>query len=218
LDALLPPYARREGPAQARSAAPDTAQVRVLTEGKIRKGLLDCLASTGPGDRIDVGMFYLSERRIIQGLLRAAARGAVIRVLLDPNRDAFGYEKSGIPNRPVAAELVERSGGKIQVRWANTRGEQFHSKLVLVRQGGQATVLTGSANLTRRNIADYNLETDLVVTGPAELKVFAAAADYFERLWSNRDLEGSVPGEAFGASRIQQWQGWIQERTGLGSF
>jgi hypothetical protein len=28
-------------------------------------------------------------------------------MILDPNKDAFGLEKSGIPNRPVAAELVE---------------------------------------------------------------------------------------------------------------
>ncbi len=51
-------------------------------------------------------MFYLSERQIIKALIAAQQRGVQVRVLLDPNKDAFGREKNGIPNRQVAAELT----------------------------------------------------------------------------------------------------------------
>ena len=34
--------------------------------------------------------------------------------ILDPNRDAFGRQKDGVPNRPVANELVTASGEKIR--------------------------------------------------------------------------------------------------------
>src|SRR5690606_40100432 len=62
---------------------------------------------------------------LVEALIRARDRGARVRVLLDANKDAFGREKDGVPNRPVAAEL-HRAG--IPVRFASTHGEQFHSK------------------------------------------------------------------------------------------
>ena len=88
----------------------------------------------GSGDRIDIAQFYLSERRVIDALLAAARRGAAMRVLLDPNKDAFGFEKSGLPNREVASELIAASDGAIRLRWYRTHGEQFHAKLAAVRQ------------------------------------------------------------------------------------
>ena len=38
-------------------------------------------------------MFYLSERKIVKGLIAAHERGVKLRILLDPNKDAFGREK-----------------------------------------------------------------------------------------------------------------------------
>ena len=58
-------------------------------------------------------------------------RGVRVNVMLDPNRDAFGRQKDGVPNRPVANELVTASGERIAVRWYRTHGEQFHTKLAL---------------------------------------------------------------------------------------
>jgi len=164
-------------------------------------------------------MFYLSERSVLEALSGAAARGVSIRVLLDPNRDAFGFQKTGIPNRPVAAELLERGRGKIIVRWYHTRGEQFHTKLVLVKQQSQMTMFTGSANLTRRNIGDLNLETDVVVSGAHRAPVFQAAMAYFDRLWANQDYDCSVPYEDFAeASRRKYWEYRFQEWSGASSF
>lgn len=213
---LAPSYALKE-----LSAAPEkpSAEVRVLTEGKIRTGMVEALGRAGAGDAVDVAMFYLSERNIIDALVEASNRGAAVRVLLDPNRDAFGYQKNGIPNRPVAAELIKRGKGRIIVRWYDTHGEQFHTKLVLIRLKERAILFTGSANLTRRNIGDLNLETNLAVSGSGRAPAMDAAESYFERLWSNRDLNCSLSYESYADnSRWRYWLYRLQERTGLSTF
>jgi hypothetical protein len=196
-----------------------TAEVRVLSEEKIRKGLLESIRRVGRGDTIDIGMFYLSERSIVNGLVAAAQRGAAIRVLLDPNRDAFGYQKNGVPNRPMAAELVKRGGGMITIRWANTHGEQFHTKMILLKQDTKAILYAGSANLTRRNIGDFNLETDVVVSGPRELSAIQAAEGYFEQLWTNRALDCSEAYEAQAeTSTSKYWLYRFHEWMGTSTF
>jgi len=73
----------------------------VLTEGGIRTELLDRLDTAGRGDNIDIAMFYVSDRGVVESLLAASHRGANVRLILDPNKDAFGHTKSGIPNQPV---------------------------------------------------------------------------------------------------------------------
>jgi phosphatidylserine/phosphatidylglycerophosphate/cardiolipin synthase-like enzyme len=213
LFSLLPTYATNSVAITNAS----NAKVRVVTESKIRKNLLEVLGGAGKGDSIDIGMFYLSERSIINALLAAAKRGAAVRVLLDPNRDAFGYEKNGIPNRPVAGELA--GNGNITVRWYNTHGEQFHSKMVIVKHRNTATLMTGSANFTKRNIGDYNLETDLMVTGTTDLPAIQAAQYYFDRIWANQGLECSVGYDAFAdASTWHYWKYRFQEWSGLSTF
>ena len=87
--------------------------VQLLTESAILQVLVAELDRTKVGDSIDLAMFYLSERLIIKRLLAAAERGVTVRLLLDPNKDAFGHTKNGVPNRPVAHELVSKSGGEI---------------------------------------------------------------------------------------------------------
>lgn len=164
----------------------ERARVGVLTEGAIRAALLQRLDAAGAGDGIDVAQFYLSDQGVLDSLLAAARRGAAVRLLLDPNRDAFGFSKSGIPNRPLASALVRRDGN-IALRWYRTHGEQFHSKFALVRSGERLWFTVGSANFTRRNIADYNLEANVQVECAATCAVTRDAAAWFNRLWSNAD-------------------------------
>lgn len=213
----VPSYARTgETATSTRKQGPT---VQVLTEGRIRKRLLEVIQSTRKGNQIDIAMFYLSDRGVIKALLEAAQRGIAVRVLLDPNRDAFGYQKNGIPNRPVAGELVKSGGGKITVRWFQTHGEQFHTKLIMVKQDGKATLFVGSANLTRRNIGDFNLETDVVVVGAHSVPAIAAAEEYFERLWTNQNLACSVPYEAYAEnSSLKYWLYRFQEGSGMSTF
>jgi phosphatidylserine/phosphatidylglycerophosphate/cardiolipin synthase-like enzyme len=158
-----------------------TAQI--ITESKIRDQVANSIDAATRGDRIMLAMFYLSHREIITALKSAQRRGAEVRILLDPNRDAFGRVKSGIPNRPVAHEL---NACGIPVRWCDTHGEQCHSKMLLVDYHNASSVLIlGSANFTRRNLDDFNLESDVALRGPRHAPPFDAARAFFEAAWGN---------------------------------
>lgn len=192
--------------------------VQVVTEGKILDSVLETVNGAAPGDSLQLAMFYLSERRVIRALLAARRRGVEVRVILDPNKDAFGRRKDGVPNRPVAAEL-HRAG--IPVRWYDTHGEQCHVKLVLhTSRDSRASLIQGSANLTRRNLRDLNLETSLVVRGPATAPVFADAGRYFSLAWENppqRQL--TVEYEKYADERtVKYLQYRVMEATGLSTF
>jgi phosphatidylserine/phosphatidylglycerophosphate/cardiolipin synthase-like enzyme len=207
---LAPIHINTTGPAPA-----DTT-VQLVTEGKIGVALDTALEAVTGGDELDVAVFYLSDRRTVRGLIEARRRGARVRVLLDPNKDAFGLEKNGIPNRPVAEEL---RAADIPVRWCDTHGEQCHTKLWLHRHRNEATLIVGSANLTRRNIRDYNLETNVVVRGPLDAPVIRDARDYFELLWSN-DPERRFSADYEVYRDTASWKRWLyrfSEATGLGT-
>jgi phosphatidylserine/phosphatidylglycerophosphate/cardiolipin synthase-like enzyme len=215
-----------EAPASA-PAAPitnpaETARVQVLTEGQIGAALLRNLAGTRAGDSIDVAMFYLSDRNIIEALVAAAKRGVVVRVLLDPNKDAFGRTKNGIPNRSVATELAAASDGAIKLRWFRTHGEQFHSKLVALRTENEFWFTLGSANLTRRNLDDFNLEANVAVSAPPTSELAASVGTWFEMIWSNKgppDLEYSADLGAYAdPAQGTYWLYRLMEATGLSTF
>ena len=74
----------------------DGTQVQILTEGRIRDALLASVASAKPGDRLDIAVFYFSHRGLVKEVAAAQQRGVKVRVLLDPNEDAFGRKKNGI--------------------------------------------------------------------------------------------------------------------------
>ena len=194
-----------------------SSTTRFVTERGIRTALIDELEGMGAGDRVDVAMFYLSGRRVIEAIKSAAIRGVAVRLLLDPNKDAFGRQKGGIPNRQVARELVTMEEGGINVRWYDTHGEQFHTKLLAFHTTRGTTLLGGSANLTRRNLDDYNLEADLLVRASDALAT--QASDYFERLWSNDGGHFSVPYNAYADdSWVKRVIYRFQEFTGISSF
>jgi phosphatidylserine/phosphatidylglycerophosphate/cardiolipin synthase-like enzyme len=215
----LPPYVRtNEAPAIEHEES-QKVTLKILTEEKIRQRLLQAINAQQNGDAIDLAMFYLAERSLIKAIEDAAHRGVSIRLLLDPNRDAFGYQKNGIPNRPAAMELMAHGQSMIKVRWADTHGEQFHTKMVLFRKGTEASLFTGSANITRRNIGDFNLETEVVVSGQRAALPLQAAAHYFEMLWTNQEHAFTVPYEAYAeTSRWKYWLYRLQERSGMSTF
>ena len=191
--------------------------LQVVTEGKIRDAILDTIGETDPGDEIDLAMFYLSHRGIIRALRDAHDRGVEVRVVLDPNKDAFGRQKNGVPNRSVAREL-HRQG--IPVRWCDTHGEQCHAKMMQARyQSGENTLILGSANYTRRNLDDYNLETDVVIQGPAEAQVFQDGKRYFESVWANNPKHFTVDYPAYeDNSLFRRILYRFMEGSGMSSF
>ncbi|HER34919.1 MAG: phospholipase [Halothiobacillaceae bacterium] len=196
----------------------DEGRLRILTEARIREAALDLIEAAGPDDRLDLAMFYLSHRGVIEALKRAAERGVPVRVLLDPNHDAFGRQKSGLPNRPVGNEL-HRAG--VQVRWCLTHGEQCHAKLlVLSHPDGSGKVLLGSANFTRRNLDNFNMETDVEWQAPAGHPALTAILDYVARRWNNQDGEQhSLPFSHYADGSLwRYWRYRVMEATGLSTF
>jgi phosphatidylserine/phosphatidylglycerophosphate/cardiolipin synthase-like enzyme len=208
--------------ASASSSASSSASagtVQFVTEKEILEALLEALASAGSGDRVDLAMFYLSHRQVVEALVDADRRGASVRLVLDPNKDAFGREKGGIPNRQVAYELVSRSDGRIQLRWYDTHGEQFHTKLVMVTRADSVAILGGSANLTRRNIGDFNLEANLSFSLPRGDPLARSVGDYFERVFGNQGGEHTLPFEAYrDDSLLKRIRYRVEEFTGFCSY
>lgn len=209
------------GPVPTEPPVSRGVEATYVTEGAISRRLLAAIDATRQGDAIGMAMFYLADRNIVTALLAAADRGVQVRLVLDPNRDAFGLEKNGIPNRPVANELVRESRGAIQVRWYRTHGEQFHTKLTFIRRADRFTVSLGSANLTRRNIGDYNLEANMQLLMSTETPLARDITAYFERLWS-----GSPDGAEYTApfatwrdeSQFRYWLYRFMEATGFSTF
>jgi phosphatidylserine/phosphatidylglycerophosphate/cardiolipin synthase-like enzyme len=205
-------------PDEPMSTEQTSACIQVLTESTIRDQVISALHQSASGDAVDLAMFYLSHRGIIEALIQAHQQGARVRVLLDPNEDAFGKKKNGIPNRQVAVELHAHG---IPVRWCDTHGEQCHSKMLLIhRQRGEASLLLGSANFTRRNLDDLNLETNVLLSGDPKMSAFTDAQVYFNRYWNN------PPGKAFSQpyayyaeeGRLRYWRYRLMEATGLSTF
>jgi phosphatidylserine/phosphatidylglycerophosphate/cardiolipin synthase-like enzyme len=171
-DAVIKPVAR-----------PSDTTISIITEKRIKEAVLQAINKATAGDEIDLVMFYLSDRQIINALKKAYQRGASLRILLDPNKDAFGRQKNGIPNRPVAHELFKEG---IPVRWYDTHGEQCHSKMLFIRYHDQTTrLILGSTNFTRRNLDNLNLETDVLVKGASSASVFLKARQHFQLIWGN---------------------------------
>jgi phosphatidylserine/phosphatidylglycerophosphate/cardiolipin synthase-like enzyme len=187
---------------------------RFLTEGAIRDALSEALAAAGGGDEICLALFYFSDRQVVRAVLQAAARGARVRVLLDRNRDAFGRSKDGVPNQPVAAELMRGGGGRIDVRWVRTGGEQFHTKMALVLHRAEAWMTLGSANFTRRNLDDFNLEANIELRLPARAAPARAAAAYFDGQWA----VAAPYLESADAGGLKYWRYRLMELGGLSTF
>lgn len=192
--------------------------VQVVTERAVERATIEIIDEAEPGETLDMAMFYLSDHDIVDALKRAAERGVSMRVLLDPNKDAFGRKKNGVPNRPVAHELVEAG---ITVRWCNTHGEQCHAKWLMHRASDdQSTMMLGSTNLTRRNLHNLNLETNVILRGSTGAEPLQRGQHWFEERWNNRDDRNySVDYAHYADERIWLRMLYhIMEATGFSTF
>ena len=194
--------------------------VQFLTEGKIAKNIVETIDETVGGESIEVMMFYISDRGVVESLINAANRGVDVKLILDPNKDAFGMEKSGVPGRPVANELVEKTNGEIKVRWYDTHGEQFHTKIIVIRKkDGKTIVILGSANLTKRNLRDYNLEADVKMIANSDSDVIQEIYVYFDKIWFNKNGIYTADYEKYeDNSFLRHIQYRFQEWTGMSTF
>lgn len=193
--------------------------VTLLHEKGIEDQVVKILKQAKNGDTIDIAMFYIGDRDISSELVDAAARGAKVRMILDPNNDAFGHEKYGIPNRPAAKELKRKSRGDIDIRWCATHGEQCHAKLFMGKVGTSTFLMIGSANFTRRNLDDFNIETSVIATSDDDFSAKKDAQRYFDTLWDNKTVTYTLPYEEYEDTTVWKLSLYhLMEVTGLSSF
>lgn len=214
----LPDNLRSQLPAEQNKYA----KVNLITERQIKFSTLITIASLNQGDSLDLAMFYLSDRDIVRAINSASERGVTVRLILDANRDAFGYQKPGIPNRATAKYLHDKSDGKIAIRWYLSQGEQFHTKMIrtVKQQTRTTTIILGSANLTRRNLDNYNLETNVIMELNNDWNLAGEFDEYFKKMWHGE--ESQVYTQAYGELPELPWyltlMSALQEFTGLSSF
>ena len=198
--------------------ADDMARARVVSEAGIAEALIAALEAAGRGSSIDIAALYLSQRELVRAILDAARRGAAIRILLDPGRDCYGYECSGLPNREVASELVASSDGAVRVRWYRTHGEQFSPSVVLIRDATRSWLLVGTAELSRRDLDDFNLAAAFIAELPAPAAASVDALSWFDTLWYNRaegGTEYSSDVDVYAdASMLHYWEYRLLEASG----
>jgi len=184
---------------------------------QIKKELLQLIESAENDDQIKMGMFYLSDRDIITALKNAANSGVDVKLILDPNKDAFGMEKNGIPNRQVASEMTNNS--TIEVRWYDTQGEQYHSKIILIKKENESIIIGGSANMTKRNIGNLNLETNVLIVADNNKEISIEVNNYFEKIWNNSDGVYTTDYSTYQDDSLMKKIVYrIQEWTGLSTF
>lgn len=204
--------------------APDSQEssgqmtVQYLTEGAILENLVTTIDETGKNESIWIGMFYIANRIIIDALADASERGVDIRLILDANKNAFGNNKAGLPNVPIANEL--HGYDNIDIRWYESGEDQYHSKLLFVEKEAKNIIIGGSANHTTRNLDDLNLENNLKITAPKNSELSKDVAAYFERLWANKDghFTSDYETNEDALTPMLRFTYWLQKLTGLTTY
>ena len=155
---------------------------------------------------------------MIDALNSATERGVEVNLILDPNKVAFGNGKTGLPNVPIASELIINK--KINIRWFNAEENQFHTKLLYINKGENSVIIGGSANYTTRNLDDLNLENNLKITAPTDEKMMQDTEDYFQRLWNNEDGHFTLPYEdnKDALTPVLKLTYWVQKLSGLTTY
>jgi cardiolipin synthase A/B len=144
-------------PAVIPSPAGDrTVQVLTTHPGEgIRAAALAAIAAAQHS--IDVEMFVLSDRLVLDALVAAARRGVHLRVLLDPTQ----------PQNAAVFGLLQPSGALVRL-YRQSTDELLHAKLGIFDGG---TVLFGSCNWSRSGFT-RNHELDLMVREPSLARFF----------------------------------------------
>lgn len=117
-------------------------------------------------------------------------------------------------------DLEEYGNENLQIKWYNTNDEQYHSKLILIEREEISTIIGGSANFTRRNLDDFNLDTSLKIDGNNHTKIVEDVSHYFNSLWENEGAHYTVSVcdylENF--SEYKKYLFRLQKKTGLTTF
>jgi hypothetical protein len=181
-----------------------TIDARFLTEGAIQAALRDVIAIAGSGDSIKIAVQAFGDRQMVDAVVRAAARGARVQLLLDP----------GSPETQAAAgELLREEPGSIEVRW-RARDSRADGGYAVIQHRSDVWFDVGSANFTRRGLDDLDLAADIELHMPARAGPARAVTDLFAKHWSNAAAYASHADE----SMETYWRYRVAEATGLSVF
>ena len=172
-------------------------QVQYVTEKKVLDSIVADIEKTKEGDSIHLAMFYIAEGDVVNALTEAANRGVEVRMVLDPNENAFGSEKTGLPNRPAVHEMLEDTEDKIEVRWYNAVVGQFHTKSILINTAEESYISGGSTNYTQRAFMNYNVESNIRIIAPNDSELVDDMETYFDRIWNNEDALYTLDVDAY---------------------
>jgi len=189
-------------PPPARYHGLGSIDARFLTEGAIRGALVDALAAAREGDEVSLAARALSDRPLIVAALGAAAHGARVRVLLDPDAQ---------PNRAVAEELSGEGAGHIEVRWSGPGRAADPAALLMVHRRGELWASVGAADYTRLSLGDLNLEAAVELRLPERAMAAHALDDYFAQVWSGAARHAEDP-------RSGYWRYRFMEAAGLAAY
>ncbi len=106
---------------------------------------------------IDIEMFVLSDRIVLDALVNAARRGVGVRVLLEPTQ----------PQNLAALAELRAAGGRARL-FVPVKGEKLHAKLAIF---DALVVLFGSCNWSRSGFT-RNHELDLLIRDPSLARLF----------------------------------------------
>jgi phospholipase D-like protein len=181
-----------------------TIDARFLTEGAIQAALRDAIAIAGSDDSIKIAVQAFGDRQMVDAVVRAAARGARVQLLLDP----------GSPETQAAAgELLREEPGTIEVRW-RAHGSRAEAGYAVIQHRSDVWFDVGSANFTRRGLDDLDLAADIELHMPARAGPARAVTDLFAKHWSNAAAYAAHADE----SKETYWRYRVAEATGLSVF
>lgn len=195
-----------------------TIAIKYLTEGKIYDHVLREINHTNQGDEIWLSMFYLADKKVINSFVDAADRGVKVNMILDANKIAFGHTKAGLPNLPTSSEMIEHNN--IQIKWYDSAVEQYHPKMIYIKNGKDGIIIGGSANYTSRNLDNLNLENDIKIKSSLDEHVMKEMDAYFQRMWNNEDGIFTAEYEKYQdtLTPVRKLTYWVQKFTGLTTY
>ena len=90
---------------------------------------------------------------------------------------------------------------------------------MIVKKQSYIIAFGGSGNFTRRNIRDFNLESELKVVSPYNTSFSNDILSYFDRLWTNKDAAFTLDyDEAKSESNFNNLLYKIIEPSGFSAF
>ena len=164
-------------------------KLQYFTEGQTGIDITKELKNTQPGDKVFIAQFFLADRQIINDIRKAARRGVKFEILLNNST-------AGLPNKASAGELMKyarKHGYDITIKFYNKGEEMYHVKMMSIFKKDYMITYGGSTNFTRRNMRNFNLENELKIISTYDQKVSQQISDYYDRLWTNRDGDFTLP-------------------------